>query len=343
MIGPNAKAKGGIATVINNFQSNCSFKNHKFIYISSWEDGNKLLVVKSFIKSFVHFVKQTKKRNVDIAHIHVAQKGSFFRKAIFAKYARSKGIKVIFHIHASQFDLFYHNGSSRLKRMIKSVLNNVDEIVVLSDEWHDFFKNITNTPISIFENAVSIPDKNNYNIESKNIVTFGRLGKRKGSYDTLEIAKIVQTVYPDIQFILYGDGEVEQLNKLIRSEKLTNVRLGGWIGKNEQQQIFQNTALHLLPSYHEGLPMAILETMANGIPNLSTNVGGIPQAIKNKKNGFLVHPGDYKVMASIIIDFFENKSKRKQFSKESYLMIKEKFSIDSYIKKWENFYDKLAQ
>ena len=54
----------------------------------------------------------------------------------------------------------------------------------------------------------------------------------------------------------------------------------------------EHAMVNILPSYNEGLPMTILETMAYGIPNISTSIASIPEVLHNNDNGFLVKPGD---------------------------------------------------
>ena len=68
--------------------------------------------------------------------------------------------------------------------------------------------------------------------------------------------------------------------------------------------------IFILPSYAEGLPIAILEAMAAKLPVISTSVGSIPEVIKEKINGYLIKPGDYKALANRIILLAKNKSLR---------------------------------
>lgn len=101
--------------------------------------------------------------------------------------------------------------------------------------------------------------------------------------------------------------------------------------------------MHFLPSYNEGLPMAVLETMANGIPNITSNVGGIPQVIQNGKNGFFTSPGDVEGFVSAIETFLGDRKMRNKFSIESQKKVLNDFSQEKYFIKWDNFYDELSE
>ena len=89
----------------------------------------------------------------------------------------------------------------------------------------------------------------------------------------------------------------------------------------------KNTILNVLPSYNEGLPMTILETMAYGIPNISTRIASIPEVITDSENGYLITPGDIEALESRLLTLIEDKMKREQFSQKSYLLIKTNLSL----------------
>lgn len=333
MVGPNAHSKGGIATVIANFK--LFYRDNQVFYFDSWKETTRL---STGIQAFFRIKKNVKKMDIDIVHFHVAQKGSFYRKSLLAKRIR-KQTRLIFHMHASQFDTFYEDASPRIKKYISKTLDQLDGLVVLSQEWANFYQTITKTPITIIENAVEIPEAVSYESKSTELITLGRIGMRKGSYDTLQLAKRIQPVFPEVKFILYGDGELDTIEQQIKAENITNVYLGGWISKEEQKKIMKKSVLHLLPSYQEGLPMSILETMSYGVPNLTTNVGGIPQVLRDGENGMVVKPGDIDAMFEKLSMFLEDEEFRIKCSLESFKTIKTHFSIVPYFEKWNQLYE----
>ncbi|RDX01367.1 glycosyltransferase family 4 protein [Listeria kieliensis] len=338
MIGPDSKAKGGMATVLNNFKS-FTYTDCQIIFLTSWREKHRIWTA---IKCFFQIRKTLKQQQIDLIHFHVAQKGSFFRKA-FLLAAVPKKYHTLFHMHASQFDTFYEVQPTFMKKWIGKVFNRVDEVVVLSQEWAQFYWGLTNTKISIIENAVFIPKKNPYATNQKLIVTFGKIGERKGSYDILNIAKQVATTMPDVKFILYGDGEVNKIQQKIKDLELSNISVGGWLDDKMKSEVMKHAAVHLLPSYQEGLPMAILETMSYGIPNISTDVGGIPQIIQDGENGYTVRPGENQKMARILELFLRSPELQRQLSDKAYQTLNDKFSIDDNFKKWIHLYKKINQ
>lgn len=180
-------------------------------------------------------------------------------------------------------------------------------------------------------------------MDSTTIVTFGKIGKRKGSYDLLKVAKEIGNEFPNIHFVLYGDGETEKIAQQIEADQVNNVSLGGWIDQAKKEEVLKNMILHFLPSYHEGLPMAILETMAAGIPNLSTTVGGIPEAIFHEENGLLTKAGDHTDMVNQLYLFLQNRVVQEKYGECARKTIKKEFSIETYHEKWSFLYMELMK
>lgn len=336
MIGPSLEAKGGMATVIKNMYHFKGVDNFKVL--NNWQENHRFL---PFIKNCLFLRKKIRDENIDIVHFHVAQKGSFYRKSILL-FLLPKKIKTIFHMHASQFDLFYQASSKVKKNYIRKSLNRVDLIVAVSENWKHFYKKITDTQIDFINNAVEVSGGNKYQPESQRILTLGRIGERKGTFDLIEVAKRIGKKYPNITFEVYGDGEIDKLKDL--TAHMPNIKINGWINQKKKEQILQNTLLHFLPSYNEGLPMAILETMSCGIPNIATTVGGIPQLITDNEDGFLVKPGEIEIMCEKILHYLEvNQMVKTKISKKATEKIKNNYSLESYMSQWHNHYIRLME
>ena len=70
--------------------------------------------------------------------------------------------------------------------------------------------------------------------------------------------------------------------------------------ERKKQNVWTGEDVYILPSYNEGLPIAILEAMSYKHPVISTPVGGIPEVIQTKENGMLVQPGNKEEIAKAI-------------------------------------------
>lgn len=153
-IGSSLDDKGGIATVMNEIISSRLGKKYNIKQISTYINGHpyKLFfyaIFKIFTYNYIY--------NIEIAHIHMASKGSFYRKSIIIEICRLLNIKIILHTHGSEFEKFYN--SSRHKKYIQKTLNKVDKLIVLSNSWKEFYsKLVDDSKIQVVYNGVKIYD-----------------------------------------------------------------------------------------------------------------------------------------------------------------------------------------
>lgn len=106
---------------------------------------------------------------------------------------------------------------------------------------------------------------------------------------------------PNINCYLAGDGEIENVSALIKAKGLEkNVFIMGWLDRNGMLDLLKQVSTVVLPSYNEGLPMAILEEMASGKAIISTKIAAIPEVIK-EENGILIQPGDIEALADAML------------------------------------------
>ncbi|EOS7926826.1 glycosyltransferase family 4 protein [Enterococcus hirae] len=331
MVGPSLNEKGGISSVISNF----SKLDFPIYFLNDWEQKRWIFL---FLKNLCTIRRRIKKENIKIVHFHVAQGGSFIRKSLLLL-VLPKDVQSIFHMHASKFDSYYKEGSFLRKYFIQKIFSKVSLIVAVSMQWKNFYQELAKSPVIYINNAVAVPKENCFSSKHKRIITLGRIGQRKGSYDIVQLAREVFKSDPEIHFELYGDGESEQVEKT--ANDLKNISFHTWINQEAFKERLKDTTLHLLPSYHEGLPMAVLETMALGIPNVTSDVGGLPSVIQDGKNGFLIKAGDINEMKETILTAVATPEKLLEMSQAAKLTIKDQFSLEKYHDFWQAVYHNL--
>lgn len=334
MFGSTLSTKGGMVSVVKNYLGYKDWGEYKITYIPTHFDGNKPLMMLHFMVRYVQTVILALCGNYKIAHLHTAERGSFWRKTLLAKTMRWLGIKTVMHHHGAEFEEFYAKCSESQKERIKKVLEMVDVNIVLSKRLVGMIKDkAPNAKVEVLYNAVATYEENPYNELAKNILFLGRLGERKGTFDLLEcISRIDEQIDKKIKFYLCGDGAIEEVKRKIKElgigHRIVHV---GWIDGEQKKEFVKNTMLNVLPSYNEGLPMTILETMAYGIPNISTRIASIPEVITDGENGFLITPGDVEALESRMLTLIEDKELRTKFSESSYRLVCDRFSLKNNI------------
>ena len=345
MVGVHKSTKGGMWTVVDNYLKDENFmKKYNIKYIPTAVSGNaiKRIIYSQYgiIKTFLYTIFN----NYDILHVHMSERMSVFRKGIIMKISKIRNAKVIIHMHGAEFEEWYKTLPCNKKEKVKKILNSSNKIIILGEYWRDFISSLLNDKkkVEVIYNSVKCPSENLYNINTKNLLFLGAIGKRKGIYDLLETMKIVKSGGLKTKLLLYGPDVTGGINDLIIKENLSDyIEYRGWLSEEDKSKIFtEEIALNVLPSYNEGLPMTILETMSYGIPNISTNIAAIPEVL-NSNNGYINEAGDYEEIAKNIIEFLNDEKRRRQLSVNSYETIIKNFSIEKHIKKMSKIYEEL--
>lgn len=129
--------------------------------------------------------------------------------------------------------------------------------------------------IEIIENYCKIPETIIWEKKNPTQVLFlGELGQRKGCYDIPDILEQAIRKVPPLSLIMAGDGEMNQVKQAFEEKQLLErVTFPGWVRGEQKEQLLRESAIFLFPSYHEGMPMAVLEAMSYGLGIVTTEVG----------------------------------------------------------------------
>lgn len=346
MCGSVLDVKGGMVSVVKNYLGYQEWGEVKLHYIPTHIEKNKFLLIPYFGIEYLRILFGAMMGKYQMAHLHTAERGSFYRKAFLVRTLRHFGVKTILHHHAAEFELFYASLKEEKKQYVNSILELADVNIVLSKRLVPMIKDkAPRANVEVLYNAVNTYPSNPYNNQAKNILFLGRLGNRKGTYDLLEAIKLLdEQIGSEFRFYLCGDGDLEGVKKRIAELNISHrIAHIGWTDGEMKKEFLANTLINVLPSYNEGLPMTMLETMAYGIPNISTSIASIPEVLRDGENGFLIKPGDVNLLASRIKQLVDDKELRKVFSDKSYLLITRCFSLNHNIERLKEMYKKLLE
>jgi glycosyltransferase involved in cell wall biosynthesis len=141
--------------------------------------------------------------------------------------------------------------------------------------------------------------------------------------------------------VIVGDGNLrESLKKMcIDLDIQGKVEFLGY--RRQVESLISDFDVFVLPSISEGLGLALLEAMALGKPVIASEVGGIPEVVKNNSNGILVSPGNDKALAESIIKVLSNKTDSRIMGEKGQKTVLEKFSSNAMIEKTIQIYKKI--
>jgi glycosyltransferase involved in cell wall biosynthesis len=177
-----------------------------------------------------------------------------------------------------------------------------------------------------------------------NVLLFlGRFRRRKGIFDLLRALAVVRARFPTVRLYCGGDGDAEAVAACARELGVEEcVDMLGWTTGAAKERILSQSTLYVLPSYAEGLPMGVLEAMAAGLPVVATSIGGIPDAVEEGVEGFLVAPGDIDALADRIMRLLGSVDLRSAIAAAAGIKVREQFSSDKVLSQVEDLYRHLG-
>lgn len=181
-----------------------------------------------------------------------------------------------------------------------------------------------------------------YDIDSRKILSVGRLSYQKNFGMLLDVAKDVFSVVPDWTWDIYGEGdERDQIQTKILDYGLeSRVFLKGQV--DDLYSRYGDYALLVMTSRYEGFPMTLLEGMANGLPLISFDVlTGPREIIHDDINGYLIKPFEINQMSNTITDLIHHPKKRMALSRGCKDLVEE-FELSQILREWTSMLDLVA-
>ncbi len=312
MIVPDPAVRGGIASVVNGYRGSSLERDYEISYVESYRDGSKWQKLGKALAGYCAFIGELFRDRPDLVHVHSSFGPSFYRKIPFIYLSRMMGVPVLNHVHGAEFDVFYENASAAKKRRVARVYNRCTRLIVLSEEWKQRIARIVPAErIDVLENYCVIPEEPYDSGRKKDQVLFlGELGTRKGCYDIPFIWEQVLKAVPGAKLIMAGDGEMDQVRDAFHARGLlSGVVFPGWVRGDDKARLMRESGIFLFPTYHEGMPMAVLEAMSYGMGIVTTAVGGIPTLIMHGENGYIREPGDREAMAQDVVNLLTDRER----------------------------------
>jgi glycosyltransferase involved in cell wall biosynthesis len=178
------------------------------------------------------------------------------------------------------------------------------------------------------------------NAEAPVVGTVGWLLPIKGPIYLLRAMAEVWQSHPDIHLVYVGKGDLEEAVKgeAYRTGVSDRVKFLGW--RDDIPEIMHTLDVFVLPSLNEGMGRVLVEAMAAGKPIVASNVGGIPDLVKDGQNGFLVGPGDVNGLSLAMKKLIEDEELRVKMGAKGRAMA-QSYGVEEMIRKIDDLYTAL--
>ncbi len=174
------------------------------------------------------------------------------------------------------------------------------------------------------------------------VTTIGRLSPEKGHRDFVTALGLARARGATVSAILIGDGpERARLESQVRELGLDDrVHFVGYVPAPER--VFEDVDLMVLPSYTEGLPNVVLESLLMGVPVLATRVGGTPEVLTDGQTGRLVEPGNPEALAEGILAFLADPARWQAMARRGREDVAARFDFEARTRRLEEIYTELV-
>ena len=292
---------------------------------SAWID------YRSIFKNFHHEIA---KNQYDIMHLTSSGSLSLFKDIAMLKMARRKGLRCVVHFHFGRIPELAKQNNWEWK-LLKKVVKMSDKTIVIDRASYDVLVQLGYKSIELLDNPIApqvvklVEENKNNRRESKSLLFAGHVVRTKGVFELLNACATID----GIKLKLVGNITPE-IRRDIEQEFGTNQSWYEVCGEKPYADVIkemQRCDIFVLPTYTEGFPNVILESMAAGCAIISTPVGAIPQMLEDDEKGrygILVEPRNVKQLHDAIEHLLNDEPLKDELRRNVQRRVNERYNID---------------
>lgn len=270
-------------------------------------------------------------------HVNMAERLDFVRESIVLLACRALGVPTVLHLHAAQLHHSYRRWPAPVRALVRWIFSLPRSCVVLGQVSADFVTRELRVPaerVEVVFNGVPRLDveRRQPGVAGVSRVLFvGNLSERKGVADLLQALAHPALAAVPLQLVLVGGGDAEgyarQAERLGVADK---VCFHGWADQEQLHRLLAQADTLVLPSYDEGLPLAILEALAHGVAVVCTPVGEIPQVLAHRHSACFVEPGEPASIAQGLAEVLGDPQLRERLELNGRALYDARFSLQRF-------------
>lgn len=300
-------------------------------------------------------------------HVNMAERLSLVRKGVLVAACRALGVPVVVHLHAAQLHRAWPGMPGALQALVRWVFSLPACCIALGPASAQFVRASLGVPgerVVVITNGVPGPDPHSpqgqaaagapagrddegwrARIEATGsdsqeraggvqvqALFVGNLSDRKGVPQLLQALALAPLKDLPLRLTLAGGGDIGHYQAMAGQLGVAGkVLFTGWTQQGEVSRLLARSDLFVLPSYDEGLPLAILEALAHGVAVVCTPVGEIPEVLSHGRQALFVTPGQAQELADALADLVRQPERRQALAREGRALHARRFTMQAFL------------
>ncbi len=271
---------------------------------------------------------------ISVLHVNLASRGSTLRKAVVVGLARTLRIPYFIHLHGADFVGFFGSAPHFAKAVIRWMFHGAAATVVLGDAWRRFAIStlgVAPQRIKVIYNGAPEPTRLNAPSagDTPIILFLGRIDPSKGMPELLEALARPEVMARGWRVVAAGLGDIETYASRAAALGLgERITFTGWVGRETVEDLIISATFLVLPSYVEGLPVAVIEAHAHGLPVIASPVGATAEIVRDGETGLLVPPGDVDALAAAMVRLLDDPDLRQRLAEGARRLFRARLDVD---------------
>jgi glycosyltransferase involved in cell wall biosynthesis/peptidoglycan/xylan/chitin deacetylase (PgdA/CDA1 family) len=346
-LGPDPALPGGIHAALRGLLASPLAERYDFEVIATYRDERPLARLAVFARSLPALVRFCRGPGRRVVHIHMAARGSLYRKSICVAVAKLAGRPTLVQFHAGRVDLEQFNERiGPVRRWIFSrALRASDRVVSVSNEGGGALARCfgLETPPVVPNPAPVAPhdavERRGDSHEPEVLYIGGFEDPSKGGDVLVRALPELLGRWPAARFTVAGPADPPPALLALEREN-SRVHWAGWLDEPAKQDALGRCEVFVMPSLSEGLPVALLEAMVWGRAIVASDIGGIPEMV-SRPEAALVQPGDPEALIEAVSSLLADSGERRRLGAAAHARALE-FSEHEVSDRLDAFYRELA-
>jgi glycosyltransferase involved in cell wall biosynthesis len=313
ILGPHRAAVSGVSTHLNLLLESPLADDFELVHFQVGSEGRDEGILGRLLRLAVSpfaLAATIVFRHVSIVHLNTSlNTRAYWRDLAYLLIAKAFGARVVYQVHGGALPRKFFPSSRLLTGLLRWSLQLPERVVVLAQcELEAYRQFVPEQHVVAIPNGIdcrpysAVPTVRSHLGRPLRLLYVGRVAREKGLYETLQGMRLGHELGVDARLVIAGSGAEEvRLKRYAQALGIApRVTFVGPVFGADKVKLLAGADVMLLPSYSEGLPYALLEGMAAGIPVIATPVGAIPDVVAEGIHGHLVPPRDGKAIAEAL-------------------------------------------